>query len=61
MTDAELYDLALDPYELESRDADPAYATVRATLAATLASLRSCVDAACLTDVAVPPPAARTH
>jgi arylsulfatase A-like enzyme len=59
MTDAELYDLALDPYELESRDADPAYATVRATLAATLASLRSCVDAACLTDVAVPPPALR--
>jgi N-acetylglucosamine-6-sulfatase len=58
-TDAELYDLALDPYELESRDSDPAYATVRATLAGTLVTLRSCVDAACLTDVAVPSPAVR--
>jgi N-acetylglucosamine-6-sulfatase len=59
LTDVELYDLAVDPYELRSRGADPAYATVRATLAATLATLRSCVDAACLTDVAVPPPAVR--
>jgi N-acetylglucosamine-6-sulfatase len=43
----ELYDLARDPYELQSRHADPAYAQIRAALAARLAALRSCAGAAC--------------
>jgi arylsulfatase A-like enzyme len=36
----ELYDLALDPYELENRASDPHYATVRAALVARLAELK---------------------
>jgi hypothetical protein len=43
----ELYDLAQDPYELQSRHADPAYAQVRSSLAARLAVLKSCASAAC--------------
>jgi N-acetylglucosamine-6-sulfatase len=43
----ELYDLAVDPDELQSRHADPGYAAVRAGLAARLARLRSCAGAAC--------------
>lgn len=35
----ELYDLATDPFEMESRHADPAFATRRAELAARLAEL----------------------
>jgi N-acetylglucosamine-6-sulfatase len=43
----ELYDLVRDPYELESRHSDRAYARVRATLAAHLSTLRNCIGAAC--------------
>ena len=43
----ELYDLAVDPDELQSRHADPAYAAVRAELAGRLATLRACAGAAC--------------
>jgi N-acetylglucosamine-6-sulfatase len=35
-----LYDLVLDPFELQNRASDPAYAAVRATLAARLATLK---------------------
>lgn len=45
----ELYDLALDPHQLESRHADPAYAAVRRELAERLARLRSCRGASCRT------------
>ena len=45
----ELYDLDRDPYELESRHADPAYGDVRRDLAERLAHLRSCRGAACRT------------
>ena len=45
----ELYDLQRDPYELESRHGDPAYASVRRDLAERLAHLRSCRGAACRT------------
>jgi arylsulfatase A-like enzyme len=44
----ELYDLYEDPYELESKHADPAYAGVMAALAARLADLRSCSGESCL-------------
>jgi hypothetical protein len=37
----ELYDLARDPYELESRHADPAYTSVKADLALRLAHPRA--------------------
>ena len=43
----ELYDLTRDPYELRSRHGDPAYASVRASLAARLAGLRSCAGPTC--------------
>jgi N-acetylglucosamine-6-sulfatase len=45
----ELYDLRNDPYELQSRHADPAYAAVRDDLARRLAHLRSCNGASCRT------------
>ena len=56
VTDRELYDHEVDPFELESRHLDPASAQVRASLAAAAATLRSCTGAGCLLDVAVPPP-----
>ena len=43
----ELYDLSIDPFELDSRHADPAYAAVRAQLAARLNQLRSCAGSSC--------------
>jgi N-acetylglucosamine-6-sulfatase len=46
----ELYDLPRDPYELQSRHADPAYAHLRAGLAARLTALRYCAGAACRQD-----------
>jgi N-acetylglucosamine-6-sulfatase len=46
----ELYDLQLDPFQLESKHDDPAYASVQADLAARLALLRDCVGLACQQD-----------
>jgi N-acetylglucosamine-6-sulfatase len=43
----ELYDLAVDPDELENRAGDPAVATVERELADTLEQLRACVGRAC--------------
>jgi N-acetylglucosamine-6-sulfatase len=43
----ELYDLARDPYELQSRHTDAAYESVRAKLVARLAALKSCAGAGC--------------
>jgi arylsulfatase A-like enzyme len=45
--DRELYDLAIDPYELDNRHADPAYADIVRRLAGRLAVLRSCAGASC--------------
>ncbi len=45
--EVELYDLALDPFELQNRQGDPAYANVQAFLANRLAQLKSCAGAAC--------------
>ncbi|MGH2953733.1 MAG: sulfatase family protein [Solirubrobacterales bacterium] len=45
--EVELYDLETDPFELQSQHANPAYATVRAALAARLAALRGCAAKAC--------------
>jgi arylsulfatase A-like enzyme len=45
--ESELYDLDRDPYELQSRHADAAYADVRGRLARRLAELRTCVGAGC--------------
>jgi arylsulfatase A-like enzyme len=45
--DRELYDLAADPYQLDSRHADPAYQPVRERLAAQLDWLRGCVGRLC--------------
>jgi arylsulfatase A-like enzyme len=36
----ELYDLAIDPFEMVNRATDPAYASTRAVLAAQLAALK---------------------
>jgi N-acetylglucosamine-6-sulfatase len=43
----ELYDLQRDPFELQSRHASPAYASVRATLAKRLQRLERCSGATC--------------
>jgi len=43
----ELYDLAIDPDQLDSHHADPAYAVVRARLARQLRELRHCRGAGC--------------
>jgi hypothetical protein len=43
----ELYDLAQDPYELQSRHSDPAYDQVRTSLAARLHDLESCFGSNC--------------
>ena len=43
----ELYDLEQDPFELDSRHADPGYAAVRGQLAARLNRLRSCSGSSC--------------
>ncbi len=56
LTDTELYDLELDPQELQSRHADVAYAQTRAALAEAVAELRACSGADCLLDVNPPPP-----
>jgi arylsulfatase A-like enzyme len=42
-----LFDLKRDPWELQSRHADPAYARVKAILAATLLKLRTCQGKSC--------------
>ena len=43
----ELYDLEADPYELRSRQNDPALASVRADLATRLHQLENCAGASC--------------
>lgn len=43
----ELYDLARDPFELESRHRDPRYAEVRRALSAEVMRLRTCEGAGC--------------
>jgi N-acetylglucosamine-6-sulfatase len=45
--EAELYDLAVDPFELDSRHADPAYAAIRGSLSNLLARLTACVGERC--------------
>jgi N-acetylglucosamine-6-sulfatase len=45
----ELYDLTSDPFELQSRYDDSAYALVQAQLAARLQDLRDCAGSSCLT------------
>jgi arylsulfatase A-like enzyme len=56
--DRELYDLRRDPFELTNPAADPAYAAVRAALAARLSRLRHCRGAACRTAPPRLPPVA---
>jgi N-acetylglucosamine-6-sulfatase len=51
--DRELYDLARDPYELESQHLNPAYDAVKASLAARLRNLVSCAGASCRAEPAV--------
>jgi N-acetylglucosamine-6-sulfatase len=45
--EVELYDLARDPFQLQNRAHDPAFAAIRAKLAARLERLRDCVGRAC--------------
>jgi len=45
----ELYDLLSDPYELDNRHGDPAYAEAEAALSAELAALRRCAGRSCRT------------
>jgi arylsulfatase A-like enzyme len=43
----ELYDLQIDPYELQNRNNDPGYAAVRADLATRLHQLQDCAGVSC--------------
>ena len=43
----ELYDLKNDPFELQSRHNAPAYASVKAQLAARLHQLQNCAGSSC--------------
>jgi N-acetylglucosamine-6-sulfatase len=52
----ELYDLAKDPFELQSRHDTPAYASVKADLASRLDALKTCSGSSC--HVIQPGPAA---
>jgi len=52
----ELYDLRLDPGELDSRHRDPAYAGVRRAMSEATRRLRRCAGPACLEPVSVPEP-----
>ena len=52
----ELYDLLKDPFELRSRHADPAYASVEAQLAARLHELQNCAGSSCRLHPPPPPP-----
>src|SRR6266511_2821799 len=45
--DRELYDLAKDPYELQSQHANPAYDRIKAALAGRLHNLITCTGATC--------------
>ena len=45
----ELYDLERDPFELQSEHSNPAFAPLRAQLAARLAALRDCAGSGCRT------------
>jgi N-acetylglucosamine-6-sulfatase len=49
----ELYDLFIDPFELQSRHGDPAYAAVKGALAGLLGQLQDCAGSACRTKPAV--------
>ena len=49
--DEGLYDLRLDPWELESKHADPRYAAIKAILSRKLAALRNCRGRSCRVDV----------
>jgi len=59
----ELYDLARDPFELDSVHRDPRYAATRAALSEELQVLRECGGSACRGAVVerVPPPARRAR
>ena len=50
-----LYDLKLDPWELESKHSDPRYAAIRKILISKLAKLRNCKGTKCRVDVGTLP------
>ena len=54
--DLELYDLRRDPYQLQSRDGDSAYAAARRALAGLLGRLEHCAGADCAVTASVPRP-----
>jgi N-acetylglucosamine-6-sulfatase len=52
----EFYDLAADPYQLTSKPADPAYASIVSDLQSRLNTLRTCAGANCWMTTPEPPP-----
>jgi N-acetylglucosamine-6-sulfatase len=52
----QLYDYAVDPWELEGKQADPTYARVKAVLTGTLNRLKDCKGRSCEVEVRVPSP-----
>jgi N-acetylglucosamine-6-sulfatase len=55
-TGEQLFDYKVDPWELESKHDDPAYARVKASLQGALAKLKNCKGPSCQVKVKVPEP-----
>ena len=55
----ELYDNVRDPYQLDSRHRDKAYADTRGKLARLARRMRGCAGQACVVRESIPPPSAR--
>jgi N-acetylglucosamine-6-sulfatase len=53
--DVELYDLLIDPYQLESRHTDPAYQALRAQLHEALTQYQGCAGDSCRADLVLTP------
>jgi hypothetical protein len=52
----ELYDMTIDPYQLDNKAGLPEYADIQAALAAALMTLRSCAGDSCSWTGKFPPP-----
>ncbi len=54
LVEEELYDLAADPYELESQHNNPGYDAIASNLRDILETLETCAGASCWVDSTVP-------
>jgi hypothetical protein len=57
--EVELYDMTVDPCQLDNKAGQPEYAAAQAALAAALQSLKSCAGGTCQWTGSFPPPPRR--